>query len=104
MKTKELNQLLEDFEDYCKNDIISGKARSYKLAVKYLCNCLGITMIDSSAMRSIITTTFALKEGRTHIYDECLQFLTNRGQSSHLLKGWINAAVAHFTVFMNSME
>ena len=38
-----IDRILDDFEEYCTNEIVSGKARSYKLAIKYLCDYLKIT-------------------------------------------------------------
>lgn len=96
-----LNDTLVNFEEYCTNDIVSGKARSYRLAIKYLCEFLDIDHIDKDTLRLINNTSNALKEQNNLTYQECLRFLTNRRQSSYLLKGWINAAVAHFNIFLN---
>ena len=38
-----IDRILDDFEEYCTNEIVSGKARSYKLAIKYLCDYLKIS-------------------------------------------------------------
>ena len=96
-----LNEVLFEFEDYCTNDIVSGKARSYRLAIKYLCDFLNITYLDNNALEKIKNTSMVLQDINSHTYLECLKFLTKRGQSSYLLKGWINASIIHFFAFIN---
>lgn len=95
-----LNDLLEKFEEYCTNDIASGKARSYRSAIKYLCEFLEIDHIDKHTLELINKTSNTIKDQNSFTYQECLMFLLNRRQSSYLLKGWINAAVVHFNVFI----
>ena len=86
-----IDRILDDFEEYCTNEIVSGKARSYKLAIKYLCDYLKITQFYNESIAKIEYTANELKDYNSSTYKEVLSFLTKRRQSSYLLKGWINA-------------
>lgn len=99
--SKKTNNFLDDFEEYCTNEIVSGKARSYKLAIKYLCDYLKITQFDNESIAKIENTANLLKDYNSSTYQEVLSFLTKRRQSSYLLKGRINAGVNQFLRFMN---
>jgi hypothetical protein len=100
MKT-EMNDVLNDFEDYCTDvEIVSGKARSYKLAIMYLCDYLKISQFDNESIAKIERTAKVIRDSNSNTYKELLVFLTKRRQSSYLLKGWINAAVGQFSSFM----
>ncbi|MDD3348914.1 MAG: hypothetical protein PHD85_04600 [Bacilli bacterium] len=96
-----IDRILDDFEEYCTNEIVSGKARSYKLAIIYLCDYLKITQFDNEFIAKIEYTANELKDYNSSTYKEVLSFLTKRRQSSYLLKGWINAGVNQFLRFMN---
>ena len=96
-----IDRILDDFEEYCTNEIVSGKARSYKLAIKYLCDDLKITQFDNESIAKIEYTANELKDYNSSTYKEVLSFLTKRRQSSYLLKGWINAGVNQFLRFRN---
>lgn len=96
-----IDRILDDFEEYCTNQIVSGKARSYKLAIKYLCDYLKITQFDNESIAKIESTANVLKDYNSSTYNEVLEFLTRRRRSSYLLKGWINAGVNQFLRFMN---
>jgi len=93
--------VLEKFEDYLRNGIPSGKARSYRLAIRYLCEFISIDIFDKNTLDVINNTCDKLRDYDSYIYKKCLDFLQRRGQTSYLLKGWINAAVNHFNVFIN---
>lgn len=96
-----IDRILDNFEEYCTNEIVSGKARSYKLAIKYLCDYLKITQFDNLSITKIKNTANVLNDYNSSTYKEVLDFLTKRRQSSYLLKGWINAGVNQFLRFMN---
>ena len=96
-----LDRILDDFEEYCTNEIVSGKARSYKLAIRYLCDYLKISQFDKESIAKIENTANVLKDYNSSTYKEVLTFLTKRRQSSYLLKGWINAGVNQFLRFIN---
>jgi len=98
-----LNRVLDDFEEYCTNEIVSGKARSYKLAIKYLSDYLKISQFDDESIAKIENTANSLRDYNSSTYKEVLLFLYKRRQSSYLLKGWINAGVNHFLRFMNKV-
>lgn len=98
-----MNIILDDFQDYCSNDIVSGKARSYRLAIKYLTEFLNITEINEITINQIRESQVVLQDINSRLYNEVLVFLTNRNQSSYLLKGWINAAINHFLVFASRL-
>ena len=100
MVKRNLDLLLEDFEEFCTNDIISGKAKSYKHAIRYLCDFLNITSINESELETIKNAKDSLKNVNSKTYIDCLEFLKSRNQSSYLLKGFINSAISHFSVFM----
>ena len=57
-----IDRILDDFEEYCTNQIVSGKARSYKLAIKYLCDYLKITQFDNESIAKIENTANLLKD------------------------------------------
>jgi len=59
--------------------------------------------IDNKALNKIMSATETLKNQHSLLYDECLTYLTDRGRSSYLLKGWIHAAVNHFISFSDIM-
>ena len=96
-----IDRILDDFEEYCTNEIVSGKAKSYKFAIKYLCDYLKITQFDNESSAKIENTANVLKDYSSSTYKEVLSFLAKRRQSSYLLKGWINAGVNQFIRFMN---
>lgn len=98
-----MDRILDDFQEYCSNDIISGKARSYRLAIKYLSEYLNITKANDNTINQIRSAQQTLQDRNSFMYNEILIFLTNRNQSSYLLKGWINAAINHFLIFINSL-
>lgn len=82
-----IDKILNDFEEYCTNEIVSGKARSYKLAIRYLCDYLKISQFDKESIAKIENTANVLKDYNSSTYEEVLAFLTKRRQSSYLLKG-----------------
>jgi hypothetical protein len=99
---KNLDLLLEDFELFCTNNIISGKSRSYKLAIKYLCDFLDIKILDEKALDKMTNTKNELNNANSLIYKECLKYLRAKGRSSYLLKGFISASFTYFIAFLDT--
>ena len=99
---KNLDLLLDDFELFCTSNIISGKARSYKLAIKYLCDFLDIKTFNDEALYRISYARNELSDINSDIYEKLLNYLLRNRRSSYLLKGWINAAFEHFSIFLKT--
>jgi hypothetical protein len=96
-----LSKMLDAFEEFCTNEVISGKARSYKLAIQYLCDYLNIKQFDKESVENIKKTAIALRDYNSITYIKLLSFLSERRQSSYLLKGFINAGFNQFLRFID---
>lgn len=95
-----MNQFFIDFEEYCKSPRLnSNKAKSYANAIKYLCSFLNITTINEQAYLEFQQTSLLIKDKSSDFYNNLLDFLNNRTQSSYLLKGFIQAALSYFFRF-----
>ena len=98
--SKDIIKVLDDFEQYCTNDIVSGKARSYRLGMTYLCEYLNITMLNKESLLRITLTIRDLMNNESQTYENFLQELIVTNRSSYLLNGFINAAYNHFMRFL----
>ena len=98
-----MEKFLSQFEDFCKTPgIESGKARSYAKAIEYLCDYLGIFTMDSQAVAKLKSVENDVKDKNSKIYNNLSVFLSDRGQISYLVKGWIRAALKQFFDFIPS--
>ena len=102
LRRESMEKFLAKFEEFCQTPgIESGKARSYAKAIEYLCDYLNITTIDSQAITRIGSIEDAVKDKNSTFYGDLLLFLSTRGQTSYLSKGWIRAGLKHFFDFIN---
>ena len=92
-----------EFEDYCITPGFenSGKAKSYVKSIQYLCDFLEIHTIDNFAFEKIKQSQVIINDTKSEFYNELLIFLTQRGQKSYLVKGFISAALKYFLDFWN---
>lgn len=96
-----MSDFFEQFEEYCKTPgVESGKARSYSKAIEYLCDYLKIYEIDSQAIAQIKNVENSIYDKNSAIYQDLLFFLSKRGQTSYLVKGYIKAALNYFFDFI----
>ena len=96
-----MQQFLREFEEYCqKPGINSNKASSYAKAIQYLCEYLGISIIDSQTTARITAIESELSNKQSHTYLALLKFLENRQQKSYLEGGFIKAALKQFYGFI----
>ena len=96
-----MQKLLNQFEVFCQTPRIeSGKARSYAKAIKYLCEYLNITVINTQSIAYLRSIEDDIKDKNSALYKNLLDFLSDRGQKSYLTKGWIRAALKHFFDFV----
>lgn len=100
MNESSIQFLLTGFRDFCTNDIVSNKANSYMLAVKYLCEFLEIRVVNKSTYEVLTKSVNGLRDKNSCLYRDCLTFLARRRQSSYLEKGYINAAFNQFKVYV----
>ena len=96
---KELFLFLEEFEFFCTDRMNSNKGVSYKLAIKYLCEFLGIKIMNQDAYELILKTRSSLQYESSDLYKELLMFLSRRRQRSYLEKGFIHAAINQLILF-----
>jgi hypothetical protein len=99
MKKTDLNNFLNDFEYFCRDNINSNKSNSYMLAIKHLCGFLGIKIMNQEAYDLILRTRRSFQNENSELYIKCLEFLTLRRQRSYLEKGFINAAINYLISF-----
>ena len=95
-----MNSIIKDFEKFCKTpNRNSGKASSYAHAIKYLCEFLKIEKINEQTVKQIQDIELLIKDNNSSLYKEMLDFLSNRGQVSYLVNGFIKAALPLFFRF-----
>lgn len=88
------------FEDFCKSESKnSGKARSYTYAIRYLCEYMGIYVINDESIKRIKSVENNIRDKNSAFYKELLAFLSARGQKSYLVSGYIRAALKCFSDF-----
>ena len=93
-------KFLSEFEQYCKKPgVTSNKASSYAKAIQYLCDYLGITVIDAHAVDTIKAIDNDINNKASSFYSELLVFLEKRRQKSYLESGFIRAALKPFYAF-----
>ena len=96
-----MQKFLNKFEEFCRTPgIESGKARSYANAVAYLCDYLGVSVIDEKSVSYIKSKENEIKDKDSALYKDLLAFLLRRGQKSYLTKGWIKAALSYLYDFV----
>ena len=96
-----MQQFLLKFEKYCqKPGVTSNKASSYAKAIQYLCEYLGISVIDIQTISQITAVESELSNKQSHTYLALLKFLENRQQKSYLEGGFIKAALKQFYGFI----
>ena len=101
----DLDTILNKFEYFCQTPgISSGKATSYKKAIKYLCDFLNIDNVSLKIIKQIQDMETQLLSQNTIEYNKLLVFLQQRKQSSYLEKGFINAALPYFYKFIQSLD
>ena len=95
-----MNKFIKDFEMFCQTpNRNSGKASSYAHAIKYLCEFLKIDKINEQAIKQIQDIDLLLRDSKSSLYKEMLEFLSNRGQTSYLVNGFVKAALPLFFRF-----
>ena len=97
-----MKKFLSEFERYCeKPGITSNKASSYAKAIQYLCDFLGVTIIDEQTVDKIKRSEKEINDRNSSVYSELLAFLENRRQKSYLEGGFIRAALKLFYAFID---
>lgn len=95
-----MQEFFKQFEEYCKTPgINSGKASSYTKAIKYLCDYLEITTIDSQSVSMIKAIENDIYNKNSQFYINFLSFLVQRGQKSYLENGYVKASLKYFFAF-----
>ena len=95
-----MQEFFKQFEEYCKTPgINSGKASSYTKAIKYLCDYLEITTIDSHSVSMIKAIENDIYNRNSQFYINFLSFLVQRGQKSYLENGYVKASLKYFFAF-----
>ena len=98
-----MQHFLSTFEQYCKKPgINSNKARSYANAIHYLCDYLGISIINEPAIARINAIEDEVNDRYSGTYLSLLKFLEGRQQKSYLENGFIRAALKQFHAFTAS--
>ena len=91
---------LEDFESYCETPGVglTGKSTSYRNAIQYLCDFLKISTYSFSArdLEIIKSKEYDISSTSSEFYKELMKYLTSKGRSSYLRKGFIRAALPYF--------
>lgn len=99
---EELNMyhLLENFKSYCKTPgINSGKAQSYANAIQYVCDFLGVKVINQQVVSQLKKLEVFIYNYNSEEYNNLLSFLDKRKQKSYLTGGFIKAALKYFYPF-----
>lgn len=86
-----------EFEAFCKTPGFeeSGKARSYVMAIRYLCDYMDISEINIETIEKIKNVEDSIKDKNSTFYCGLLEFLKSRRQKSYLEKGFISAALKY---------
>lgn len=93
-------EILEDFKKYCQTPgVYSGKSQSYAYAIQYLCDYLGVQVINDQTVLEFRRLERQLFGYDAEEYNNLLAFLKNRRQSSYLKNGFIKAALGYFYPF-----
>lgn len=96
--------MLTGFEIFCQSSPNSGKAKSYRLAIKYLCDFLNIdpnNFTDEDLIK-IKACQCDIKDKTSYSYNELKQYLTTTHRPSYLLAGFISAAISLFYKYYES--
>lgn len=100
-----MNRLIHEFKNFCTDpNIKSGKAASYARAIVYLCKFLGITEINSQAIKEINNSKIFISDTNSSFYKALLQNLEINGRASYLSNGFIKAAIPQFLCFCAKYE
>ena len=100
-----MKKFISEFERYCeKPGVTSNKASSYAKAIQYLCDYLGVSVIDEQAIDKIKAIENEINDKTSSVYLEMLTFLENRRQKSYLENGFIRAALKQFYTFVDTAE
>lgn len=91
---------LNGFVSYCETPGVgaTGKGTSYKNAIQYLCDYLGINIIffSLSDLNIIKSHENEIINTGSAFYTDLLNYLSSKGRSSYLLNGFIRAALPYF--------
>lgn len=93
------------FENYCETpDVgLSGKGKSYKNAIQYLCDFLKISTYSFSSrdLEIIKSKEYDISSTSSEFYKELMKYLKANGRSSYLRSGFIRAALPYFMNTVN---
>ncbi|WP_191014998.1 hypothetical protein [Treponema zioleckii] len=88
------------FEYYCETpDVgLSGKGKSYKNAIQYLCDFLRISTFSFSSkdLEIIKSKEYDVSSTNSEFYKELMKYLTANGRSSYLRSGFIKSCITIF--------
>jgi len=88
------------FVFYCETpDVgLSGKGKSYKNAIQYLCDFLKISTYAFSAkdLQVIKSKEYEILSSSSALYKDLMKYLIEQGRSSYLKNGFIRAALPYF--------
>lgn len=94
-----------EFLKFCINPeyVDSGKADSYVKAITYLCNYLDLDVDNLSIqdLQLIKQIEPDLSNKTSDFYSKLEEYLTNRGKSSYLTKGFIKASLGYLYKYFN---
>lgn len=89
-----MQKFLSEFEKLCKKPgVNSNKAPSYSNAIKYLCDYLGISEMNSDAIAKIKAIEKDIRDKNSAFYKSLFTFLEERKQKSYLENGFIQASL-----------
>lgn len=105
-KINDLEELLIKFGDYCKTTTLhsSGKANSYKNAIKHLFNCFSIDFLNEEILQELNEVVKNIKNPQSNDYRKIKEYLTSVNAVSYLEKDFITPAYPLFINFLNEYE
>lgn len=91
---------LDEFVNYCETPGVgaTGKGTSYRNAIQYLCDYLGINVgtFSSDDLSLIKSKEKEISNSGSDFYKNLLTYLISRGRRSYLSSGFIRAALPYF--------
>lgn len=101
-----LDDLLIKFGDYCKTTTphSSGKANSYKNAIKHLFNCFSVDFLNEEILQELNEVVKNIKNPQSNDYRKIKEYLTSVNAISYLEKDFITPAYPLFISFLNEYE
>ncbi len=100
-----MDNFYNNFEIFCTvPGIKSGKAKSYANAIKYLCDFLQVSPLNSEFINNIDKISLKVSNKNCKFYQDFLSFLIKRNQGSYLSNGYVKAAIPQFKLFNSKLN